>query len=148
VTTLTLPSRPALALEPTSIEDLGLEAGLVRDLALKMLFYRGRMTRSELVEEMHVSAPVVDEIMQGLSQDGLAAIVGGTTAGSHGYVYAASDKGQERARQALDRSGYVGPAPVPLAAYREQAAEQSVRQAAVTRSQVEDALSVFLVSHP
>jgi predicted ATPase with chaperone activity len=132
--------------EPTSLEELGLEPGLVRDLALKTLYYRGRMTRSDLCESMRLSPPVIDEVMQDLTQDNLASILGGTTSGSSGYVYALSEKGLDRAEQAVSRSGYVGPAPVPLAAYIEQSHEQSVRDEPVTREGIERALGALVLS--
>ncbi|MEX2226351.1 MAG: ATP-binding protein [Dehalococcoidia bacterium] len=146
MTSLALSPQPAHAHEPTTVEDLGLEEGLVRDLALKLLYYAGRMTRNDLGDAMRLSPPVVDEIMQSLSQDSLAAIMGGVTGGPTGYLYALSQKGLERAEQALSRSGYVGPAPVPLKAYVEQAVEQTVRAAAVTRDQIEDALGGLVLA--
>jgi predicted ATPase with chaperone activity len=146
LTSLATYSLPASSYEPTTIDDLGLEPGLIRDLALKMLYYRGRMTRSDLCDGMHLSSPVVDEVMQALSQESLATIMGGTTNGPNGYVYALSQKGLDRAEQALSRSGYVGPAPVPLSAYIEQAGEQSVREAPVTRAQVEHALGGLVLA--
>lgn len=142
----TYPQSAGSTYEPTTIDDLGLEPGLVRDLALKMLYYRGRMTRSDLCDSTRLSAPVVDEVMQALSQESLATIVGGTTSGPNGYVYALSQKGLDRAAQALSRSGYVGPAPVSLAAYVQQAAEQSVREPSVSRAQVERALGGLVLS--
>jgi predicted ATPase with chaperone activity len=146
LTSLAFQPRPANTYEPTSLDELGLEPGLVRDLALKTLFYRGRMTRSDLCDGMRLSPPVIDEVMQELTQDGLAAILGGTTSGSNGYVYALSQKGLDRAEQALSRSGYVGPAPVPLAAYVDQAQEQTVRGASITREDIEGALGALVLS--
>ena len=146
MTSLAFQPRPANTYEPTSLDELALEPGLVRDLALKTLFYRGRMTRSDLCDAMHLSAPVIDEVMQELTQDGLATILGGTTGGANGYVYALSQKGLDRAEQALSRSGYVGPAPVPLSAYVEQAQEQTVCDAPITREDVEGALGALVLS--
>jgi predicted ATPase with chaperone activity len=146
LTSLTLAVPPALALEPTTMDELGLDPGLVRDLALKFLFYRGRMTRSDLCDEMKLSVSVLEELMQALSQDGLTTILGGTTTGANGYMYALTDKGVGRAEQAISRSGYVGPTPVPLAAYIEQVAEQTVRDAEVTRSDIERALGGLVLA--
>jgi predicted ATPase with chaperone activity len=110
-----------------------------------MLYYRGRMSRSDLCDEMKLSLPVVDELMQSLSQDGLVTILGGTSGGP-GYIYSLTQKGLDRAEQALSRSGYVGPAPVSLFAYVRQAYEQTVRQAAVTRDQIEHALGTLVLA--
>lgn len=141
MTTLTAPAPPANAYEPVTVADLGLDPGLVRDLALKLLFYRGRMTRNDISEDMRLSSSVIDEVMQGLSQDNLASIVGGASSGPNGYIYALSQKGLGRAEQALSRSGYVGPAPVPLFDYVEQSWIQTVRDAGVAREDVDGALA-------
>lgn len=142
----TLSPQTPMYLEPLRIADLGLEPGVVRDIAMKFLFYRGRMTRSELSEEMRLSANVVDELMQSLSQDELASVLGGTTGGPNGYVYALTQKGLDRAEQAIQRSGYVGPAPVALRTYIEQAEAQSVRGEAITREQISRALAPLVLS--
>ena len=62
--------------EPMSVADLGIDRGLVRDLMLKTLFYRGRMNRSELSDELKLSLVVIEELCQSLTQDGLAAVLG------------------------------------------------------------------------
>ena len=57
------------------------------------------------------------------------------------YLYALTQKGVVRAEAALGRSGYVGPAPVPLRAYIAQVRTQSVGDVPLTRQHVEHALA-------
>ena len=146
MTASTLSPQPTTHMEALRIADLGLEPGVVRDLAMKFLFYRGRMTRSELADELRLSANVVEELLQSLSQDELASVLGGTTGGPNGYVYMLTQKGLDRAEQAIQRSGYVGPAPVSLRAYIAQMESQSVRNEAITREQIARALAPLVLS--
>ena len=106
--------------EPMTVGALGIDRGLVRDLMLKTLFYRGRMSRAELSDELKLSLTVIEELCSSLTQDGLAAVLGSEGGGAAAYIYTLTQKGLERAETALARSGYVGPAPVPLREYIER----------------------------
>ena len=139
---------PALAAsaEPMSVNDLGIDRGLVRDLLLKMLFYRGRMSRAELSNDLKLSLAVIEELCQSLTQDGLAAVLGSEGGGAAAYIYTLTSKGLGRAETALARSGYVGPAPVPLRDYIDRAHADSISGAVVTREEVESALSPLVLA--
>src|SRR5437763_423550 len=105
-------------LMPTSVADLGIEPSIPRDLVLKLLYYRARVSRSKLVEELKVPGTIVEELVSALTADSLATVLGTDSAsGTGGYVYGLTQKGLERAEHALSRSGYVGPIPVSLNAY-------------------------------
>ncbi|MBI2723434.1 MAG: ATP-binding protein [Chloroflexi bacterium] len=131
--------------EPTSVAELGLDPGVLIDLSLKTLFYRGRMTRSELSEALKLSGGVMQEVMGALSQDGLATVLGSEGTGPAGYMYALTQKGLDRADAAFSRSGYVGPAPVPLAEYIAQVNAQTISDTTVTREQVAAALGPLVL---
>ncbi len=139
MTTLTDSARPFIA-EPMTLAELRLDPGVLMDLTLKTMFYRGRMTRSELSDALKLSGAVMQELMQGLSQDGLATVLGSGGTGPAGYVYALSEKGLDRAEAAFARSGYVGPAPVPLGEYIARINTQSIGATTVTREEVLRAL--------
>ena len=151
MTTLTAPPAPPtdsllFKPEPLSVANLGLDRGVVRDLTLKTLYYRGRMTRTALADELRLSQPVMEEVMANLSQEGFVTVLGSEGSGAAAYTYSATQKGIERAEAAIARSGYVGPAPVPLADYVAQARAQTVVDAEVTREQVLDALGELVLA--
>ena len=60
--------------------------------------------------------------------------------------YALTDRGRASAVQALARDGYLGPAPVPLAAYAEIVDAQSIRQCRVTHQAMRQAFSDTIIS--
>jgi predicted ATPase with chaperone activity len=133
--------------EPVAVADLGIEPSILIDLTLKTLYYAGRMTRGELSNSLKLSGPVMQELLQSLTQDALASVLGSENgAGAAGYTYTLTEKGRERADSAFTRSGYVGPAPVPLKDYVAQVEAQSVRGATVTREQILRALGPLVLA--
>ena len=145
MTTMTAPQETVIA-EAMTVDELGLDPGVLLDLTLKTLFYRGRMTRSELSESLKLSGSVLQEIMATLTQDGLATVLGSEGTGPAGYMYALTQKGLDRADAALTRSGYVGPAPVQLHEYVAKINEQTIAETTVTREQVLEALGSLVLS--
>jgi len=148
LTTLTTPSDQLdhVINEPTSAADSGLDPSILIDLALKTLFYRGRMSRHELAEALKLANPVVHEVMHGLTQDSLASVLGSEGGQASNYVYTLTQKGLDRADAAFTRSGYVGPAPVPLHEYVRRIRAQSIRTVTVTREQVLHALGGLVLA--
>ena len=145
MTTTASPRTPA-ATEPMTIAELRVDAGVLRDLAMKTLFYRSRISRAELSDALKLAGSVVEELMQSLSQDGLATLLGASGTSSAGYVYALTQKGFERAEHALARSGYVGPAPVTLDEYAAEVSASSISDEDVTREALTGALGSLVFS--
>ncbi|MDP9238682.1 MAG: ATP-binding protein [Chloroflexota bacterium] len=145
MTTLTAPATPIIP-EPATVAEIGIDPGVLMDLTLKTMFYRGRMTRSELCDALKVSGAVMQELMQSLTQDNLASVLGSEGTGPAGYQYALTQKGIDRADAALARSGYVGPAPVPLMDYIAQVRAQTIGETTVTSERVLEALHGLVLS--
>ena len=68
MTTLSLPT-DRLTHEPMRMEELGIDPAIVRDLALKTMFYQGRFTRAQLADALKVSVAIVDDVLHALSRD-------------------------------------------------------------------------------
>ncbi len=146
MTTITRSPDQSASTEPMTVAELGLDRGIVRDLTLKMLYYRGRLARTELADELKLSGPVMEELLQALSHDSLIMVMGGEGASSAAYQYAITQKGIDRAEAAIARGGYVGPAPVPLADYVAQVKAQTVVDASVERDDVVRALGNLVLA--
>lgn len=132
--------------EPGTVAELGLDSGVLLDITIKSLFYRGRMTRTQLCESLKISGTVVSELMQALTQDALVTVLGAEGTGPAAYMYQITQKGLERAEDAFNRSGYVGPAPVPLDQYIAQVRAQTVKDTVTTREEVLDALGPLVLA--
>ena len=120
---------------PRSLEETGLNLGLVADLALKMLYFEGYMQASKLADSLCLPfSGVIDSVLEFIKRERLVEIKGSGSGALReaGYQYAITDRGAQRARDLLERSQYVGPAPVTLDDYRKSVRAQSVKDVFVT----------------
>src|SRR5262245_16490571 len=104
--------------EPTSVEDTGLKMGVLSDIALKFLYYSGNASGLEIADQVCLPWPGVNEkVVDFLVTEKLADLRGGKGFGRVSTEFTLTDKGREYAKDALGRSTYVGPAPVPIEQY-------------------------------
>ena len=132
--------------EPQSVEQTGLTVGFLADLALKTLYLRGQMTMSELATALGLPiANVTDKVMEFLKAERLVEIRGGTGLSSAGYQFVIVDRGSEKAQEALNRSQYVGKAPVPLATYVAAVQRQTVSNITVSQEELARAFAHMVI---
>ena len=124
-----------------TVEDTGINRPNLLRLALKHLHVRGVETGAELAEGMGLILGVVSELLGEAKDKSLVEIRGANGTGYSDFVYALTAKGREWAEVALQRSQYIGHAPVTLDAYRNQVASQRSRADLVTPEIVADSLS-------
>ncbi|HEX2907332.1 MAG TPA: hypothetical protein VHO69_10760, partial [Phototrophicaceae bacterium] len=100
------------------LEDTGLNLLNVADLVLKVLYLGGVMAGHEIGEIVKLPyTGVLETIMEFLKREKYVEVRGSGGFGESSYQYVISIKGSEKAREALDRSQYAGPAPVTLNQY-------------------------------
>jgi predicted ATPase with chaperone activity len=137
-TTVQVPLPP----EPQSIEQTGLTIGFLADLALKTLYLRGQMTAGDIATSLGLPiANVMDKVLEFLKADRLVEIRGGAGLSSATYQYVVVDRGSEKAQEALNRSQYVGKAPVPLGTCVASVKAQTIANVRVTQDELEKAFS-------
>ena len=131
-----------------SVEDTGLSLLWLQDLALKILYFQGYMGGSKIAEEIALPfAGITDQILQALKAEKLIEIKssqGGLGEGA--YTYAITGAGIARAREALERSQYAGPAPVPFDVYNDAIRRQKSGRLAVTTRTMRQILSQLVIS--
>lgn len=136
------PAESAAPLAPASLEETGLTSTFIADLALKLLYQKGQCTAGELADSICLPlGPVLQPILDFLKNEHLVEVKGASGVAAATYLYVLSGKGTERAREALSRNGYVGPAPVTLQAYIGRVRAQTLGDMHVTVEQLRKALS-------
>lgn len=131
--------------EPKTIEDLHIPQSLVIDLILRLLFNEGNVSLGRFVEVIKVTNRIADDMLLWMQKEHLVDVSKTTgELGRLGYVYTLTGAGEKRARDAMNRSQYVGPAPVPIHYYNRGIELQSEQSRQVTARQVMDSLK-FLV---
>jgi predicted ATPase with chaperone activity len=131
-----------------SIEDTGLNALWLQDLSLKILYSQGFMSGFKIAEFLALPfAGVTDGLLESLKREKLIEVKssqGGLGEGA--YTYGITGAGITRAREALDRSQYAGPAPVPFAMYNEAMRRQKTGRMTVTARTMRQVLSQLVIS--
>jgi MoxR-like ATPase len=142
-------SRPAFIPPAIStVEDTGLSPLWLQDLTLKILYFQGYLTGFKVAEEIALPfAGVMDNILETLKREKLVEVKSSKMGlGEGSYQYAITGAGIDRAREALERSQYAGPAPVPLKDYNESILRQSSTGKNVSHSTMRQALSHLVLS--
>jgi hypothetical protein len=114
--TLDPPSAAPAPPVPATLQEAGLAADFVEQLLIKTL-YGGEATGLAVADRMRLPYGLLEALVEHARAERLVEVRGTTGSGSAGYRYALTDAGRDRARQYLDANQYIGPAPVPLAAY-------------------------------
>ena len=132
----------------TRIEDSGLSQLWLQDLALKVLYFQGYLSGFQVAENIALPfAGVVDQIMETLKRDKHVEVRSTQMGlGEGAYQYAITGAGIERAREALDRSQYAGPAPVPIEVYNDAILKQSRGRTIVTSRTMRSVLSHLVLT--
>ena len=133
-------------LAPVALEETGLTSAFIADLTLKLLYQRGPTSASDL--SMALCLPlgrILQPVLDFLKAEHQLEVKGGAGVTSSSYSYSLSSKGIERAREALARNGYIGAAPVTLAAYTNRVRKQSTGDVQVSMEQLRTALGALVL---
>jgi predicted ATPase with chaperone activity len=132
----------------TRLEDTGLSFLWVQDLALKILYFQGYLSGFRVAEEIALPfAGVTDQILESLKREKLVEVKSSSMGlGEGSYQYAITGAGIDRAREALERSQYAGPAPVPIEAYTESIRRQSRQRMVITSRTMRQILSQLVLT--
>jgi MoxR-like ATPase len=132
----------------SKVEETGLNLLWLQDLILKVLYYQGYMTGFRISEETGLPfIGVVDQLMDGLKREKLVEVRSSQLGlGEGAYQYGITNAGVARAREALDRCQYAGPAPVPIEIYNQAILKQSRGRFAVTNRIMRQVLSNLVLS--
>ena len=127
--------------EPDTLEDLQIPHSIVMDLIFRLMFQEGNVSVSRFMEVLRIPSRILDGILLWMQKEHLADVSKTSgELGRLGYVYTLSDAGLQRARDALDRSQYIGPVPVPINSYSNAMELQTQQRRKVIPEQVKDAL--------
>jgi len=132
----------------TNIEDSGLTTLWIQDLALKIIYFGGYLNGFQVAERIALPfTGIVDQVLENLKREKFIEVrtqMGGLGEGA--YQYAITGAGIVRAREALERSQYAGPAPVPIETYNQAILRQSRGRTNVTQRVMRQALSGLVLS--
>lgn len=132
--------------QPNSVEETGISFGQLLDLCTKTIYYGGRPSAREIAEQMALPFNVVETIISFLKREKFIEVVGSVGIGEQQYQYALTERGNEKAAEALEKNQYVGPTPIPFDEYVKVIHEQSVRKLKVDAEAVDIGLGDLVLT--
>jgi predicted ATPase with chaperone activity len=123
--------------EPSSIEETGLDINIIADLILKIIYFNSLTTAQSIADTLCLPFfNIVDRALMILKREEFVEVAGTNGFGELAYQYVTTPKGSARAHEIVERSSYVGPAPVTLEGYWEVVRRQEIGQIRITPADV------------
>lgn len=135
----------ALLKEPTSMGDLDVSPGMVVDIIMRMLFQEGDVSLQRFISVLKLNANILDTVLSGLQNEHLIEVAGAGQLGRLSYRYNLTDEGRSRAREANERSAYVGPVPIPVEKYMQAILLQTEGETQLTPQDFQKALGHLIL---
>ncbi|MDR3798716.1 MAG: hypothetical protein P4K93_11205 [Terracidiphilus sp.] len=128
--------------EPKDIAASGIEETELLALFMKAIYSFGLSTIAQYAEAIKLPMPIMIDLTQLAIERQLLYTLGSRNSESPiGLTYALTDEGRRWTQDAMRRSGYVGPAPVPLADFIERVSLQKPTNERITGERILSALS-------
>ena len=130
-----------LMAKPSTVEELQVPQNLLIDILLRLLYNEGNVNFRRMAQVTRITS-ILDNLLEWMRQEHLIEISQAVPgAGRLNYVYKLSEMGEERARDALDRSQYVGPCPVPVHYYNRAIELQTKASRHISQEKLKEILS-------
>jgi predicted ATPase with chaperone activity len=131
----------------TSLDDTGLNLLAVADLVLKVLYFGGYMAGHQIGEIVRLPfVGVLDSVFDFLKREKFVEVRGSGGFGEASFQYLISEKGAEKAREAMERSQYAGPCPVTLTQYVRAMREQNRTKLVVHQGELNKVMTNLVVA--
>lgn len=127
-----------IAMRCRCLEDTGLSRELATDLIAKQIFELGTPSLAALAKVLRLPGALIENLLDFMRTEALVE-VRPNRSDQPGLRYALTDRGRAAALEALLRSGYIGPAPVPLKQYRRVIRSQTIHNQIISRAAIHSA---------
>lgn len=130
----------------SKIEDTGISKLALSDLVLKVLYFRGDLQGHDVADIIKLPFNgIVDQVFEFLKREKMVEITGTQGFGEASYRYEIMGEGVKRAMEAIDRTQYAGPAPVPLQEYIDAMNAQKRPESAIKEADMQKVLDNLIV---
>jgi hypothetical protein len=130
---------------PSTIEATGIGRDQIAQLLVKAL-YSGEATGLALAARLRLPYALLEPIVEHARAERIVEVRGAAGSGTAGYRYALTDLGRDRAALYFEANHYVGPVPVPLAAYVDVMRTLAASRGYIEREQLHNGFSHLIVS--
>jgi hypothetical protein len=116
---------------PSDLGETGIPSRNLLNLLLKFMMFEACETILDLAERLKLPRRVVQQVMDEAVQQRYVEAKGAAGSLALSIRYALSELGRNAAKEALEQSLYMGPAPVSLTAWQEQLGKQRIANEAL-----------------
>lgn len=132
---------------PNAIEETGLTRAYTYDLIMRTVYNRGRLVGSDIARDLGLAFTVIGPLLQEMRQKDLLDVPGQKGVGDSAYEYMIKPpRGTQAVEDALKKTAYVGPAPVPFKTYVNAVKAQTMKNVVVTRRSIRTAFRDLIIS--
>ena len=131
--------------QPMEPEELGISLRIIHEIIFRILFNEGDANVVHIAEIMGVHVRIIDQILTRFKQEHLVEVTRAGSLGSLSFTYTLTDAGTERARDAFERSQYIGRVPVTIELYTQAIRAQVQTHTRITPTQVKAALNNLIL---
>lgn len=130
-----------------TLDDTGLNLLVVAELVLKVLYFGGYLAGHAIADIVKLPyTGVLDGVMDFMKREKYVEVRGSGGLGEAGYQFVLSSLGVAKAREAIERSQYAGPAPVTLTQYITAMREQNRERITVHEEDMRQIMRNMVVS--
>jgi hypothetical protein len=134
-----------LPAEPHTIEETGLNRTFLTEQLIRVLYNKGRATGAELADDLALNYGIVEKLLVDLRRVEQVDINGQRGYGDINYEYILTPRGAQAAVDALGKTQYAGPVPVPLESWIDSVKQQTVKHVVVTRRNIREAFADLII---
>lgn len=131
--------------QTNEIEELNVPVSLVVDLFYRLLFQEREVSINRFSEVLKVTPRLADTLMSKLKTDSYVEVARTGGLNSLSYIYRLTEAGEKKARDAMERSQYVGPVPIDIDTYNESVLLQSQNTQKISRDKVQKAFGKLIL---
>ncbi len=133
---------------PLSWDETGLNRTLLLEMILRTIYTKSRATGNEVAEYLKLFYGTISPLLTELRASEYIDIAGQRGVGDTNYEYVLTTRGTQAVMEALQKTQYAGPCPVPLTMYIEAMKWQTIKNVVVTRRSIRQAFSDLIISEP
>lgn len=131
---------------PETVEHTGIPQGMIEQLILKALYYKGEVIGRELASDLGLRFSVIEGLMENLKRNNLLGVKSSLGMGAISSRFLLTENGRTLAKEFIGGCAYSGKVPVPLFQYADMVRQQKQGDGWLTMEALRDAYKHMVVT--
>ena len=131
---------------PETIEHTGITQGMIEQLILKALYYKGEVIGRELASDLGLRFSVIEGLMDILKRNNLLGVKSSLGMGAISSRFLLTENGRTLAKEYISGCAYSGKVPVPLYQYADMVRQQKQGDGWLSMEALRDAYKHMVVT--